>query len=300
MDVRVDAAGNLRGVYRGAPDAPRLFIGSHLDTVPDAGAFDGILGVVLGIALVERSAAGGCRSPSRWWLFRRGRRALRRAVHRQPRARRQLWTTSCWPAWMPTASPSRRPFATSASIRGRSGDARVTGPTCSGISSSTSSRGRCSTRSSLPLGVVDGHRRPEPARGDLSPAPPITPARRRWTCAAMRSPGPRSGSSAVERDARATPELVATVGALRRPSRRHQRDRRAMPVQPRRPPCRRRGAPRSQLRACADAAREIAARRGLAVDMASSAGSARRRDGSRRSPRCWHAPCRQRLAGPPT
>jgi allantoate deiminase len=50
MQVRVDAAGNLRGLY-GNPDAPRLLIGSHLDTVPDAGAFDGILGVVLGIAL---------------------------------------------------------------------------------------------------------------------------------------------------------------------------------------------------------------------------------------------------------
>ena len=33
--------------------APRFFIGSHLDTVPNAGAFDGVLGVVLAIALVE-------------------------------------------------------------------------------------------------------------------------------------------------------------------------------------------------------------------------------------------------------
>jgi allantoate deiminase len=48
----VDSAGNLRGVY-GDPDAPRLLIGSHLDTVPNAGAFDGVLGVVLGIALME-------------------------------------------------------------------------------------------------------------------------------------------------------------------------------------------------------------------------------------------------------
>ena len=52
MRVRVDAAGNLRGLH-GDPDAPRLMIGSHLDTVPGAGAFDGILGVVMGIALVE-------------------------------------------------------------------------------------------------------------------------------------------------------------------------------------------------------------------------------------------------------
>jgi allantoate deiminase len=52
MDVRVDAAGNLRGLY-GDNFGPRLMIGSHLDTVPDAGAFDGVLGVVLGIALIE-------------------------------------------------------------------------------------------------------------------------------------------------------------------------------------------------------------------------------------------------------
>jgi allantoate deiminase len=54
MRVRVDAAGNIRGVHAGAPDAGRrLYIGSHLDTVPHAGAFDGVLGVVMGVALVE-------------------------------------------------------------------------------------------------------------------------------------------------------------------------------------------------------------------------------------------------------
>jgi allantoate deiminase len=55
MAVRVDAAGNLRGVWHGLTvDGPRLLIGSHLDTVPNAGAFDGILGVLLGIAAVEQ------------------------------------------------------------------------------------------------------------------------------------------------------------------------------------------------------------------------------------------------------
>ncbi len=54
VSVRIDAAGNLRGLYPGAkPDAPRLLIGSHLDTVPNAGAYDGILGVVLAVALLE-------------------------------------------------------------------------------------------------------------------------------------------------------------------------------------------------------------------------------------------------------
>ncbi|SPE37310.1 Amidase, hydantoinase/carbamoylase family [Candidatus Sulfopaludibacter sp. SbA6] len=50
MQVSVDAVGNIRGVWG---SGPRLMIGSHLDTVPHAGAFDGILGVMLGIELVE-------------------------------------------------------------------------------------------------------------------------------------------------------------------------------------------------------------------------------------------------------
>jgi allantoate deiminase len=54
MTVSVDAVGNLRGIYSAAaPGAPRILIGSHLDTVPNAGAFDGILGVVLAVGLVE-------------------------------------------------------------------------------------------------------------------------------------------------------------------------------------------------------------------------------------------------------
>jgi len=62
MDVRVDPAGNLRGVYAGAStDARRLLVGSHLDTVPHAGAFDGVLGVVIGVSLVE--ALHGTRLP---------------------------------------------------------------------------------------------------------------------------------------------------------------------------------------------------------------------------------------------
>ena len=57
MDVAVDAAGNLRGVRAGS--APRrVVIGSHLDTVPNAGAFDGILGVVLGMILAEEAEPG--------------------------------------------------------------------------------------------------------------------------------------------------------------------------------------------------------------------------------------------------
>jgi allantoate deiminase len=59
MTVRVDAIGNIRGVYppvlspTPVASAPRFYFGSHLDTVPNAGAFDGVLGVVLATALVE-------------------------------------------------------------------------------------------------------------------------------------------------------------------------------------------------------------------------------------------------------
>jgi allantoate deiminase len=53
MKVAVDAVGNLRGLWkpRGA-GVKRLLLGSHIDTVPDAGAFDGVLGVMLTIEWV--------------------------------------------------------------------------------------------------------------------------------------------------------------------------------------------------------------------------------------------------------
>jgi allantoate deiminase len=58
----IDAAGNQRIFYPATnSDAPRLLIGSHLDTVPNAGAYDGILGVVLGVSLL--SALNGRKFP---------------------------------------------------------------------------------------------------------------------------------------------------------------------------------------------------------------------------------------------
>lgn len=54
MATRVDAAGNLLGMYYppGCDPRRRVLIGSHLDTVIDAGRYDGALGVLLGIAAV--------------------------------------------------------------------------------------------------------------------------------------------------------------------------------------------------------------------------------------------------------
>lgn len=64
MRVRVDAASNLVGRYEGtAPDAPALLIGSHLDSVRDAGRYDGPLGVMLGIECVAALHATARRLP---------------------------------------------------------------------------------------------------------------------------------------------------------------------------------------------------------------------------------------------
>jgi allantoate deiminase len=55
ITVRVDAVGSVRGVFPGSDEGrPRFLIGSHIDTVPDAGAFDGVLGVAIGIELIQR------------------------------------------------------------------------------------------------------------------------------------------------------------------------------------------------------------------------------------------------------
>ncbi len=54
MEVRVDAVGNLRGLWKPLNSGPRrLVLGSHIDTVPDAGAYDGVLGVVLALEWVR-------------------------------------------------------------------------------------------------------------------------------------------------------------------------------------------------------------------------------------------------------
>jgi allantoate deiminase len=77
MAVRMDAAGTMHGLFvgtsDGGSDAPRvlaagsktrrLLIGSHIDTVIDAGRFDGNLGVVAGIIAVEEIRKRGISLP---------------------------------------------------------------------------------------------------------------------------------------------------------------------------------------------------------------------------------------------
>lgn len=64
LATRRDAVRNLFGRYEGSrPDAPAFLLGSHLDSVPDGGRYDGPLGVLTALAVVERLAARSVRLP---------------------------------------------------------------------------------------------------------------------------------------------------------------------------------------------------------------------------------------------
>ncbi|MGQ4275199.1 allantoate amidohydrolase [Terrihabitans sp. B22-R8] len=64
MSVRLDTAGNVIGRYEARePGQPALMLGSHIDTVRDAGRFDGILGVVTAIACVQALQDADTRMP---------------------------------------------------------------------------------------------------------------------------------------------------------------------------------------------------------------------------------------------
>jgi allantoate deiminase len=64
LTVWQDQAGNQCGRLEGAtPGLPALLLGSHIDTVPDAGRYDGMLGVLLAIAVAARMRAGGVPLP---------------------------------------------------------------------------------------------------------------------------------------------------------------------------------------------------------------------------------------------
>ena len=61
-EVEIDGWGNLIGHFAGTDAAaPTLLLGSHLDTVPNAGKFDGPLGVLVALASLEKMASLGIR-----------------------------------------------------------------------------------------------------------------------------------------------------------------------------------------------------------------------------------------------
>ena len=64
MTTRIDALGSVVGRYRARDAGPlTLMLGSHIDTVRDAGRFDGPLGVLTAIEVVKAAAESGKRFP---------------------------------------------------------------------------------------------------------------------------------------------------------------------------------------------------------------------------------------------
>jgi allantoate deiminase len=60
LNAKIDASGNVFARYEGKePGAPALMLGSHIDTVRNAGRFDGNLGALAALAVVEELAAAG-------------------------------------------------------------------------------------------------------------------------------------------------------------------------------------------------------------------------------------------------
>ena len=67
LEAAIDAAGNVVGRWD-AGTGPAVVIGSHLDTVPRGGRYDGALGVLAGLDAIRRLKAGGAAPARPVWL----------------------------------------------------------------------------------------------------------------------------------------------------------------------------------------------------------------------------------------
>lgn len=63
MGVTVDAIGNIFGLCLGEVDGPVIMMGSHIDTVANAGAYDGVYGVLGALAVVRAFHTAGIKPP---------------------------------------------------------------------------------------------------------------------------------------------------------------------------------------------------------------------------------------------
>ncbi len=143
MQTRSDAIGNLIGRYEGSsPDAKTFLLGSHLDTVRDAGKYDGPLGVMVALACVERLHARGERLPFALEVYAFADeeglryRTLTSAAASPPAAS----ILRCWRVRTPTASRWLRRSVRSAAIPTVWPRARAVPTSCSVTPRSTSSR----------------------------------------------------------------------------------------------------------------------------------------------------------------
>jgi N-carbamoyl-L-amino-acid hydrolase len=63
LEITTDAGCNLYMTMKGREEGPAIFIGSHIDSVPMGGNFDGAAGVLLGLSVLSGYARAGIRPP---------------------------------------------------------------------------------------------------------------------------------------------------------------------------------------------------------------------------------------------
>ena len=98
LEIAIDAIGNLMMTLTGSErDAPGIIIGSHLDSTPQGGNFDGAAGVVAGLSALAGLRRAGITprtdltvmairgEESSWFDIRRRQRLAHRNQPRQPR-----------------------------------------------------------------------------------------------------------------------------------------------------------------------------------------------------------------------
>ena len=193
----LDAAGNQWWTLAGASEQA-LILGGHLDSVPNGGWLDGCLNVIAGGRGAAADRRGGRAAADRTarLLGRRGGRALRPLALRLLRGRGldgRPGRAAC-PAGPRRRRAARCDRARSASISTRRSTRAPSSRTRLPTSSCTSSRDRCSSRwtcRSAPCSAPSA----SSATGSRGAARRRTPARRRWTSGATRSPAPPSWRS---------------------------------------------------------------------------------------------------------
>ncbi|GIT45668.1 MAG: hypothetical protein Ct9H300mP12_02530 [Acidimicrobiales bacterium] len=98
LDVTIDGIGNVIGVRSGRTDGPPTMTGSHIDTVRTGGRYDGNLGVLAGLEVVETLEREGIQTehPGLW---------VSSPTRRERGSRRTCSAAWCtWAAW-----PLRKP-----------------------------------------------------------------------------------------------------------------------------------------------------------------------------------------------
>ena len=196
LAAEIDGALNVVGRYEAtAPGAPSLLLGSHLDSVPDAGRYDGPLGVLCAIEVVARLHAAGRRLPValevaafgdeegvRFGSDYIGSRALLGDLDASTLALRDDAGTTLAEA---LAAVGGSPAALTAPVER---------PPRVGYLELHIEQGPVLEAAGLPLGVVTAIAGQTRRRLGCTAAP-ATPARCRWRCAPTRSaPPPRSCS----------------------------------------------------------------------------------------------------------